>query len=162
MFLRFALILSLIAQQTLAFSCCGVQIIRPDIVRPDCRTTCAVSGPCQRDADSAANQVYGDSIQGACGDGAAAMCASPSACTIGDDTSPCESPCEQPTDCAPPVDHKKQGPDVSHLDVVAGIAHPALPAIASSGLIPATAAARLLPRWPSNHLRQAALAVWLI
>ena len=150
MILRLILILSLIAQQALAFSCCGVQMLRPDIVRPDSRSLCAAIGTCTMET-SPVNAVE---IQ-------AESCCSEdqTSCTA---TSDQQTPGKgDPDECTPPLDQKEQGPHAQSVDFVAMVAHPLLAPALSAFEWQRAAFLWPLPRWFSHHQRQATLSVWL-
>jgi hypothetical protein len=151
MLLRLVLILSLIAQQALAFSCCGVQMLRPDIVRPDCQRGCTSIGACEAEPAPAAACCESEGSSG-CGE-SAWRCA---------ESATTEQPCRDgPGECTPPVDEKKQGPQAQNLDFVAMVAHPVLPPAWATVQWQRPPSLQPLPRWLSHHQRQAWLVLWL-
>ncbi len=171
LFLRLALIISLVAQQALAFACCGVQIMRPDIIRGACDMPCAVVGASDH---TSSNSIQAQAL-------ASSSCCGTQATCESDDDSACErvstpqgccgayadahngSPCSEMTACGPVVEQKKSGPELQQLSIIAAVAHPAVPPMMIPSQAPGTFAARLMPRWPSHHQqRQAMLAVWVI
>jgi hypothetical protein len=159
MLLRAILITSLISQLALSFRCCGVVIIRPDVVMTDCDSSCMSTGVC------VARESQGSNADGGCCSPAATSCCEGNGgdtsadCCAGD---PGDQPCQDnPGRCSSPVDPKKQGPDVDvmmHLPApLAYMLPPPAPmavAMAVSKEVPAP-----VP-WTSHQDRQARLSVW--
>ena len=149
MILRLILILSLIAQQALAFSCCGVQMLRPDIVRPDSRSLCAAIGTSAMETSTAdAGEIQEESC---CGE-------DQTTCAAEDEQTPGKGDSDE---CTPPLDQKKQGPHAQSVDFVAMVAHPLLAPALNAFEWQRAAFMEPLPRWFSHHQRQATLSVWL-
>lgn len=157
MLVRLMLVVSLTAQLALSYRCCGVSILRPDIVagakvaRSECSALAV--GACIESAE----------CDSSCGEMPAVGCCDQSSCAP---PSPHQQPCD-PAPCEPallctPVDHKKAGPDALLLAPIELVAHPAIDRpIVAHALLPHPVAHLHPARSNSNQARQAWLSVWL-
>jgi hypothetical protein len=154
MIIRLTLIFSLIVQLAWSTLCCGVVVLRPDVVTggysPACLLflACSMSGGCKPAQDSC---CAGSN----CAPANAAMCDQ----VCGDQDQPCRDNCPA---CAP-VELKKPGPAPHVVDIAPVVAHPLIPS-PETALIWQSRAETIAPPlfFKCNHTRQAWLEVWLI
>lgn len=152
MVIRLLLIVSLVTQLVWSMECCGIVVLRPDLVAQRSMQwaplgTCAMTDDC-------------------CAEEAPSCCDSMSACEseVFSCETTCGTSCDSETPCkevmCSPLEHKKPSAAAIVIDFIAVVAHPLIPA----ALILFVAQPQTEPVPPMilkcNHTRQAWLEVW--
>jgi hypothetical protein len=157
MMIRLLLIVSLITQLVWSMECCGVVVLRPDLVADEA-SQCAAVGACASVAECCESQPM------SCCDEAGSTCEVSDAtcgwsCEAGGD-----APCDRTMPCkavmCSPLEQKKPSAAAMVIDFVALVAHPLIPSV----IILMTAQPQTEPVasmiLKCNHVRQAWLEVW--
>jgi hypothetical protein len=166
MLIRIPLIASLVLQLALSYRCCGVAILRPDVVAA-CERACRAVGSCAPDscATSGCPPLSCSPVKDPC-----CGVMSCSDATDADSQNPTERPVDQPQGpCSGPVvfcsplEQKKAGPEIEVITIMPMIAHPAVAAPPAIAAIDGPQFDGIPPPFKTNrHARQAWLSVWLI
>jgi hypothetical protein len=150
MVIRLLLIVSLVTQLVWSMECCGIVVLRPDIVVAQ-PMPCAPLGTC-------------DTADSCCDNEAPSCCESTAACDA--DAASCESGCDESSQspckavmCSP-LEQKKPSAAAIAIDFVALVAHPVIPA-AVCMMVARPQTEIVAPIFlKCNHTRQAWLEVW--